>query len=169
MRACISPGARPRVFISRHRRERCPSWPKGTVSKTVVGFAHRGFESLSLRFAPCPRGRMEARIRRRRTGPQSAGDPVGVHRGENRAAVFRRGVRAAEGARLETVCSASYRGFESPPLRIMPVFRGSRPAGEGPSRKHHRTAPPPIEPRGPTVPEITHPRRMGGTVPWDIR
>ncbi len=33
------------------------------------------------------------------------------------AAKAGRGVREAEGARLETVCSASYRGFESPLLR----------------------------------------------------
>ena len=32
-----------------------------------------------------------------------------------------RGDREAEGARLELVCSASYRGFESPPLRQHPA------------------------------------------------
>ncbi len=34
-----------------------------------------------------------------------------------RKQIYRRGVRAAEGARLESVYTATYRGFESLPLR----------------------------------------------------
>lgn len=34
----------------------------------------------------------------------------------------RRGDRVAEGARLESVCAAMYRGFESPPLRHFFIF-----------------------------------------------
>ena len=34
---------------------------------------------------------------------------------------FWRGVRAVEGARLESVCSQNYRGFESHPLRLKTI------------------------------------------------
>ena len=37
---------------------------------------------------------------------------------------LRRGDREADGARLESGCSASYRGFESPPLRHLLILNG---------------------------------------------
>ena len=41
-----------------------------------------------------------------------------------RSKIIRRGDREAEGARLEIVCSESYRGFESLPLRHIEKFGG---------------------------------------------
>src|SRR5688500_20240364 len=66
-------------------------------------------------------------MRERADGHDSLVDP-----GRHLRVVPRRGARAAESARLESVCGATHRGFESHSLRSQlpgPVLDGSRPLG----------------------------------------